>query len=186
MLRGGTSVFDSISKDDLIMAFFPCVRFSHNAKLTFSGHSYGLKTWSTEKKLEHDIEFHAELHDLYCLITKMVLVCMRKGLRLVIENPYGAQHYLVNYWALKASIIDKDRTINGDYYKKPTQFFFVNCEPEQNFLFESLAYSKPRNVEHSTRENGLKREVIRSLIHPQYARRFIKMFLLDQEAISVE
>lgn len=179
---GGTSVFDNVGKDDLIFAFFPCVRFSDNAKLTFSGHRYGLNAWSKEKCLEHDIEFHSELHDLYCLVTKLALICFQKDLRLVIENPYGAQHYLVNYWALKPSIIDKDRTLNGDYYKKPTQFFFVNCEPEQNFIFESVEYSKPRNVEHAVGENGLKREVIRSLIHPQYARRFIKMYLLDQEA----
>lgn len=175
------SVFDGIGEKDLVMAFFPCVRFSEQAQLWFMGNNYAQQNRPLEKKLAIDLKFHEELHDLYSLITKLALTCLRKNLRLIIENPYSSQHYLVKYWALKASIIDEDRTRNGDYYKKPTQFFFVNCKPEQNFLFEPLFYSKPRTIEFAKDEGDLKREVVRSLIHPQYALRFIKMYVVDQE-----
>ena len=181
---GGCSVFDEMTKDDLIVAFFPCVRFSQEALLLFQGHNFGIKTWSLKKKMQYDITLHGELHSLYCLVTKLVLVCIQKDLRLIIENPYGIQHYLTNYWALKPSIIDKDRTKNGDYYKKPTQYFFVNCEPEQNFIFEPIEWSKTRVVEETKSEDGMTSKIIRSLIHPQYARRFIKMYILNQDSIS--
>ena len=42
---------------------------------------------------------------------------------MVLENPYTQQHYLVRYFPIKPKIIDKDRTKDGDYYKKPTQYF---------------------------------------------------------------
>ena len=59
---------------------------------------------------------------------------------MIVENPYTQQHYLVRYFPIKAKIIDKDRTQNGDYYKKPTQYFFINCEPEMNIIFEPLEW----------------------------------------------
>lgn len=124
---------------------------------------------------------HTELHGLYLLVSKMAIVCIRKGIRLIIENPWADRHYLKNYWCLKPAVIDKNRELNGDYYKKPTQFFFMNCKPEQNFLFEPLVYSQPRKVKFVKGEGDLKREVVRSLIHPQYALRFIKMYVVDQE-----
>lgn len=134
--------------------------------------------------MEYDLKLHGELHSLYCFVTKLVLVCIQKNIRLIIENPYNFQHYLVNYWAMKPAIIDKDRTKNGDYYKKPTQYFFVNCEPEQNFIFEPLEWSKTRVVEKIKVEDGMNTKIIRSMIHPQYARRFIEMYLIDQMEVQ--
>ena len=81
----------------------------------------------------------AELNELYSLITKMVIVCCRKKLPLIIENPYSTQHYLQRYWCLKPKVIDYDRRERGDYYEKPTQYWFVNCEPKQN-LFRLFTY----------------------------------------------
>lgn len=52
-----------------------------------------------------------------------------KGVRCVIENPYSTAHYLTRYCPLKADYIIMDRSKYGDYFKKPTQFWFLNCEP---------------------------------------------------------
>lgn len=92
------------------------------------------------------------------------------------ENPASPIHYLTQYFPIKPKIIDQDRRENGDYFKKPTQFFFVNCSPEQNMFFEPIEDRRTYTVDGCT---GKAREVFRSLMHPQYARRFIKMYLTE-------
>ena len=34
--NGEESLFDNISSEDLVMAFFPCIRFTHQAELLFN------------------------------------------------------------------------------------------------------------------------------------------------------
>lgn len=148
------SIFDDISVEDTIIAFFPCVRFENQIQLNFRGTNYSLRKWSEEKKLEYDLKLHRELTELYELVTKLAIVCLRRKIALIIENPYSTTHYLVKYWAIQAKIIDTDRTRRGDYYKKPTQFWFINCEPKQNMILKStinlkkdkdIARTNPRN-----------------------------------------
>ena len=124
---------------------------------------------------------HDELHRNYKLISEMVLICLDKGLRMVIENPYTQPHYLTAYWCIKPKIIDKNRRENGDYMEKPTQFFFINCDPESNFIFEPIDYVEKRTVNNCKGIDGRNKTVIRSEIHPQYANRFIRKYLIDWE-----
>ena len=114
------SIFDDISKDDLIIAFFPCIRFENQIELHFRGTCASLKKWSDEKKLEYDLKLHKELSKLYELVTKLAIVCLKRKIPLVIENPYSTTHYLTKYWAIPSKVIDKDRTQRGDYFKKKT------------------------------------------------------------------
>lgn len=177
-IRGGydgkPSIFDNITPDDLILAFFPCTRFEAQVLLWFRGENYGQKGWDDIKKLEYDLKIHDELADNYELITKLALLVLRKNLKMVFENPASDQHYLTRYWCLKPSIIDKDRRSNGDIYKKPTQYWFIGFKPHQNLVFEPLDYveSKVIENEHDQRK--------RSEIHPQYANRFIRQYLIDE------
>ena len=97
---------------------------------------------------------------------------------MIVENPYTQPHYLTMYFPVKPKIIDGDRSKNGDHYKKPTQYWFVNCEPEQNVVFEPIEETQIMTIEG---RGGKTRRVERSLIHPQYARRFIKSYVLDAE-----
>ena len=115
-----------------------------------------------------------ELCELYCEITKLVIVCIRKNLKLIIENPYTTQHYLYRYWSLKAKLIDYDRTERGDWYKKPTQYWFINCEPKNNFILE------PKEI-HPKKVVQDERGAERSLISPQYANRFIREFVIEEQ-----
>ena len=156
------SVFDEIGSDDLIIAFYPCVRFEEQ-----------FKNKNDEEKLEYDLKLHRELSDFYEKVTKLVIVCLRKKLRLIIENPYSSTHYLTKYWALKPKIIDKDRRKNGDYYTKPTQYWFVNCEPNAEPLFEAPVWRAERKTIAHVRN-----QVARSLISNEYAERFIKEYIL--------
>lgn len=176
---GGASIFDKISQDDLILAFFPCTRFEARVPLLFRGEAPGMKKWTDIQKLEYSIQCQKELTDLYILLSEMVIVVKRKGLRMVIENPYTQPHYLTTYWCLKPTIIDKDRRNDGDYYKKPTQYWFINFEPKYNLVFEPLEYIETRTIETVTGTDCTTRQTERSLISTQYASRFIRKYLID-------
>ena len=178
---GGVSVFDNITPDDLILAFFPCTRFEAKVPLEFRGEAYQMKNWTDEKKLHYSMKLHEELHRNYELISEMVLIVINKGLRMVIENPYTAPHYLTTYWCMKPKIIDKNRRANGDYMKKPTQYWFVGLDPKQNAVFEPLDYVEVRRCDTITGSDNKSRAAKRSEIHPQYANRFIRQYLIDEE-----
>lgn len=166
------SIFDNITENDRILAFFPCVRFENQIELHFRGTCNSLKNWTDEQKLEYDLKLHKELDLMYETITKLAIVCIRKNIPLIIENPYSTTHYLVKYWAIPSKIIDKDRTLRGDYFEKPTQYWFINCEPKYNMIFEAYAWNKKKNIV------NMKKGVERSLISSDYANRFIREFIL--------
>ena len=174
------SVFDKFTSNDTILAFFPCIRFEDQIQMCFRGTAYQCKNLTDEQKLEYDLKLHSELSKLYSLVTKLAIVCIKKDIPLIIENPYSTTHYLVKYWAIPYTILDGDRTKNGDYYKKPTQYWFINCKPKNNFIFEPLEFVKTKNIVEQKNENGVGRTVLRSMIHPQYANRFIREFILDE------
>lgn len=190
-LRGGyegkPSIFDNISTDDLIMAFFPCIRFENQIMLWFRGQSHSQRDWSMEKKMLFDMDLLDEVSKMYKLVSKLFILCMRRGLRLVMENPFSEEHFLRRYWCYLPSIIDKDRRDNGDYFKKPTQYWFLNCEPKQNILFEfveDVSINTPwefRTMEDYGMTGGKNVKTARSMIHPQYANRFIRQYLIDEK-----
>lgn len=169
------SIFDDITKKDTILAFFPCVRFEDQVQMHFRGTAFQQKKWTDEQKLEYDLKLHKELDLMYETITKLAIVCIRKKIPLIIENPYSTTHYLVKYWAIPSKVIDKDRTLRGDYFEKPTQYWFINCEPKYNMIFEAYSWNKKKDILHA------KKGAERSLISKEYANRFIREFILDKE-----
>ena len=175
---GKPSIFDRLEPDDLVFAFFPCTRFEDQIQPHIRGQAPQQKNWTAEQRLRYSMQLHEELSDNYELITKLSLIAIRNGFKMVIENPYSAQHYLKLFWSLKPAIIDKDRRENGDYYKKPTQFFFLNFEPKQTLLFEPLEETDTYSIKHVHVRDGMNAQTLRSMIHPQYARRFIKQYIL--------
>lgn len=186
--EGRTSIFDRITKDDLILAFFPCVRFENQIMLGFRGQQYQQKDWPLKKKMLYDMQLLEELKHNYDLVNKLFIMCMDRGLKLIMENPYSEEHFLRRYWCYLPAVIDKDRRESGDYYKKPTQYWFLNCEPKNNFLFEATEYNaidckdtiRMMNKTHWGDIANSKKEA-RSMIHPTYADRFIRSQILDEE-----
>lgn len=191
-IRGGyngePSIFDSIKENDLIMAFFPCIRFENQVMLFFRGQANQMKDWTITQKMEHDMKLQDELTEMYKLVNMLFIICIRKGLKLIVENPYSEEHYLRRYWCLPASLIDRDRRQRGDYYKKPTQYWFVNCEPQKNFIFEVQNYNAMackdaiRMMSKKDLEaHGITvdKKTARSMIHPDYANRFIREQILE-------
>lgn len=170
--RERETIFTNMSEKDTIIAFFPCTRFENQIYMHFQGKAVQMAKWTEEKKLQYNMKLHEELYKNYLLITKMVLICMRKGIKLIIENPYSGEHYLTRYWSLQPKIIDKDRREMGDYFKKPTQYWFINCEPKFNFIFEGQEIKKKKTI-HLTNNR-----VERSMISPEYANRFIREYII--------
>lgn len=189
-LRGGVSIFDKVSRDDVIFAFFPCTRFENQVMLLFRGQMKSIMAWDMKDKIRYDMKLMDELHRNYLLVCKMFVVCMERGLKLIMENPYSEEHFLRRYWCLPAVIIDKDRRDNGDYYAKPTQYWFVGCEPKCNFLLEPVKYNhieqkdairKLNSSMYADKFGKVSLKTARSMIHPDYANRFIRKYILESE-----
>ena len=101
---------------------------------------------------------------------------------MIVENPYTQPHYLTMFFPVEPRVIIRDRSEEGDYFTKPTQFFFMNCEPEQNVILTPLErvdrvlHNNPSNL-----KDGKNVQVKRSLMHPQFAERFIKIYILTKD-----
>ena len=76
---GQASIFDRITPDDMVLAFFPCTRFEGLIPLAFRGEQRQQVNWPMEKKLAYAMKLHEELHRNYMVISKLVLVCLRGG-----------------------------------------------------------------------------------------------------------
>lgn len=177
------SVFDAIDPHaDLIMAFFPCIYFSASNMLLFTGQS---NTWgrnATPAQKTADVLERSEKRQLfYSRLLKLIAICQRRGLRLIIENPWTQPQYLKNNLPIKPAVIDLDRTLRGDCFKKPTAYWFINCEPLEG-LFTPGHSNNIRRVE-DVKRNDVAGEcnMERSLIEPEYARNFIHDFILGGE-----
>lgn len=167
------TIFSKITNEDLVFAFFPCTYFSDQSQLLSRGDNYGQKNWTLDRKMMYSciqMEMRASFYRHLCSLVKIAL---QKGFKLVIENPLGKVNFLGHFFPLKPDVIIRDRTLYGDYFKKPTQFFFVNCRPsfqlERPFTFLK---GKMKIVEE---EHGFSR----SKISPAFAKNFITDFILD-------
>lgn len=76
---GEPSIFDTFTKEDTLLAFFPCTRFESVVPVLFRGEGLQQEKWTLEQKLEYSIQLHTELHELYMHISKLCLVCLRGG-----------------------------------------------------------------------------------------------------------
>lgn len=115
----------------------------------------------------------------YELVLKMFTVCDIKGIRLIVENPYAEQHFLVNNFPYSATFIDRNRAARGDYYKKPTQYWFINCKPTEGQSFQRAKIHKKIASGAPGAHGGLCSEE-RSMISTDYARNFICDFILGR------
>lgn len=175
------SIFDNITEDDLIMAFFPCVHFETMAMMYYDMSTLNIKKLNKGEMYEKVIGKIMERERFYLLIWKLYAVCDIRGLRLIIENPSTQPHYLLSFQNFpKPKIIDKNRILRGDYLKKPTAYWFVNCEPTSGRSYQNDKEQKTV----TGCESGIKAGVCseeRSMISTDYARNFICDFIIGKE-----
>lgn len=116
----------------------------------------------------------------FSLAAKMLAVAQIRGLRLIMENPWSMQHFLKQGFVKAPTFVDENRMMRGDYYVKPTAYWFINCERTNGCTIQmdkekkNILYASP----------GIKAGICseeRSMISPDYARNFICDFILGKE-----
>lgn len=167
-----SSVFSKIKDNDLIIAFFPCTYFSDQSQLISRGDSFGMKDFSDEDKLRRSMTDMRIRADFYKVLCKLCLIAKRKNFKLIIENPYGKANFLKQFFPIKPALVIKNRMLWGDFFKKPTQFFFINCTP--NFFLERLC-AIPKENNPIEKNHGFSR----SRISNRFAENFIESVILD-------
>ena len=177
--REGQSVFDSISCDDLIMAFFPCIYFCANSQILMSWGAKNYRKKSTKEKTDEILKRSSNREYFYSLLVKMIAIADIRDLRMIVENPWSEQTFLKANFILPPSMIDVDRTRRGDYFKKPTAYWFINCEPTWGFSLQKDKKQKIIIDCKGSGKAGLCSEE-RSMISPDYARNFINDFILGR------
>lgn len=153
------------------MAFFPCIYFSQQNTTFFDGTNINWDGVAPKDKTDNIIDRADKRHEYYLLALKMFTLCDASGLRLIVENPWSGMHYLHNNFPYKPTMIDKNRQLRGDYFRKPTQYWFVNCEPTNGYTYQKPTIAKVVNSLPGHRGNLCDED--RSLIAPDYARNFI-------------
>lgn len=176
------SIFDNITSDDLIMAFFPCIYFTGSTNpMLFRLDDKNYKNLPLREKLDKILKRGRDRQYLYEMITKMVGVCLLRNLRLIIENPYGnGQHFLQNNFFKNPDLIDNNRTLRGDDFVKPTGYWFFNCKPTFGCSLEPNKKHKKINNKSHPQGGGIC-STERSMINLKYARNFICDFILGKQ-----
>ena len=129
------------------------------------------------------IEKNACRSKMFELLYKMCGIAIIRGIRLIFENPWAINTYLrQNVFLKEPTIIDNDRTLRGDYYKKPTAYWYFNCEPTYGKSYQPRPKSEQKSIiwQKPSGQKGLCSED-RSMISPDYARNFICDFILGKE-----
>ena len=217
---GKPSLFDTIGKDDLIMAFFPCIKFcsvmeqiqhedfydqAQAKRKDFGSETYFRQKWSVLRK------FSQERFQFYDIALKLTAVVQIKGLRMVLENPWHPVNFTNHFWFARTSIIDKDRTRRGDYFRKPTAYWFTNCKPTHGETIQQTPWNKIRTITSGSGASKTRKKMRgqmtqdeldkrflqhksmtglcdedRSMISPDYARNFICDFILGREQPDID
>lgn len=112
-----------------------------------------------------------------------MMLCNAKirGLRLIMENPWSQQHYLKSGFVMPPTMIDQNRMLRGDYFMKPTAYWFINCEPTIGLM--TIQKDKEKKIINQCK-HGIQAGICseeRSMISPDYARNFICDFILEKE-----
>lgn len=212
------SIFDKMGGGDLIMAFFPCIRFcsvmeqiqhedfydaSQKRKKNFGTPEYYVQKWKVLRG------YSQERFYFYDLALKMTAICQIRGIRMVIENPWHPTNFTNHFWFARVSVIDKDRTMRGDYFRKPTGYWFIGCTPTYGCSFQQTPKDKIKTITAGSGASKTKRKMkksvdkaeldktyldhnsqagicdeSRSMISPDYARNFICDFILGKEQFN--
>lgn len=182
---GKPSIFDGITKDDLIMAFFPCIQFCDAKTMVFKGVSIFQKNWSLDKLMRRNIDFARERELFFERLLMLVAVVDAKGLRMIIENPWNdsGETYLQRNF-LAPTIIDKNRAVRGDWFVKPTGYWYIGCRPTYGLTEQRDKRVKIVYKVHGEDQQTGKCDEQRSLISPDYARNFICDFIIGKEQIG--
>ena len=177
---GKPSLFDRMTQDDLIIAFYPCIYFCATSQMSFYLECVNYRCLTDEQKIEQILKRSDNRKEFFDRLIKFVAVCLRKNIRMVLENPWSEQTYLKANFLKAPDVVDMNRMERGDYFKKPTAYWFWNCEPTN---LKTIQYDKKQKTIMNSRGGGMAGlcSEERSMISPDYARNFICDFILGKK-----
>ena len=217
---GGSSIFDTMTSEDLVMAFFPCIKFcsvmeriqhedfydaSQKKCKDFGTPQYYVRKWETLRN------FSQERFYFYDIALKLHAVIQIKNLRMIVENPWHPTNFTNHFWFVRTSLIDKDRTRRGDYFRKPTAYWYINCNPTHGETWQPTQKDKVKTITSGSGARATKKKMKglldrkdldaryidhtsqvglcdedRSMISPDYARNFICDFIIGKEQVNTQ
>ena len=172
------SIFDNITKDDLIIAFFPCIYFCETSQCAFKTWHINYRKLSNKEMYKKIVKRIEDRAHFFTLLNKLFCIIKEKKLRMILENPYSEIGYLHDNFD-KPTFIDHDRSRRGDYFNKPTQYWFVNCVNSYGNSYQKPKCHYTIRNSKSASKSGLCSEE-RSMISPDYARNFICDFIIGK------
>ena len=140
---------------------------------------------SIKEKTKMILQRVADRERFFSLAVKMLTVAKERGLRLIMENPWAEQTYLKANFVMAPSLVDNNRMLRGDYYVKPTAYWYINCEPTYGCSEQLDKQKKTIMSSKGAARAGLCSEE-RSMISPDYARNFICDFVLGKEQVGTQ
>ena len=186
---GKPSLFDDITQDDLVMAFFPCIYFCEKSQCAMTFENFNYRKLTNKEKVDKILERSINRQYFYSLLIKLFGICYENKIRMIVENPYSQIHFLhlSENFLVKPTFIDRDRTRHGDYFKKPTAYWFVNCKNTYGNSIQQTPKKKIKTIakSKSSPHGGLCSEE-RSMISPYYARNFICDLIIGKEQVNSE
>lgn len=179
------TIFSDMQPDkDFIIAFFPCTYFSDMNEMIFKAVSVNGQNFKNNIPLKHIERLLKRNNDrayFFELFIKLCFVLQELKLKTIIENPSSPiyRNYLELYSPYRPNWREKDRTLFGDYFRKPTNFFAINFELKESFIM----YDEELNKKSIKSRKRVKKVVVetnqrkRSEITSRYVRNFYKRFL---------
>lgn len=176
---GKKSIFDDMSCNDIILAFYPCIYFCEASQMNFTLACINYRNMTIGETINKILQRSKLREEFYERLIRLCYVCVTKNLRLIIENPWTLT-YLKNNFIKSPNIIDGNRMLRGDYFKKPTAYWFFNCEPTSGYSYQ---FDKKQKIIRDSKrgsEAGICSEE-RSMISHDYARNFICDFIIGKQ-----
>jgi hypothetical protein len=95
------------------------------------------------------------------------------------ENPWGTHSFLQRDFVTPPAFIDKDRSLRGDVFGKPTAYWYINCKPTHGLTYQPRQKKRVKKDAKPAPKSGLCSEE-RSMTSPDYARNFICDFIIGK------
>lgn len=162
------------------MAFFPCIYFSCLSQMAMYWGYTNYRKLTYKQRTDEILKRSANREYFFGLAAKMLCVAQEREFRLIMENPWSQQTYLKANFVLPPTMVDNNRRLRGDYFMKPTAYWFIGCEPTQGFTTQ---LDKPKTRILDCKGSGIAGicSEERSMISPDYARNFICDFILGKK-----
>lgn len=183
--EGKPSLFDHVGGGDLIVAFFPCIYFSCMSQMLISYTHRNYKNLTAKERIDAILQRSANRELFFARAVKMIAIAKMRNLRLIMENPWSEQTFLKQNFPFSPAVIDNNRLLRGDYYVKPTAYWFINCNPTHLDTLQPSKSGKNICQINPNRQPGLCNEE-RSMISPTYAKNFICDFIIGKEQLGTQ